>query len=141
MFSRKLIPLLAGAGLAMATACSSTTDNPEPSEHLAAYAASTSYPNAHAEQAGQLGAIVEPNAKVIRILNFGQKEVDSCEVWLNGTFVYKVDSIPGEGYVSLHESNFYDHDGHAFSDTQSTPTKIELRSGDHLWSLLGPIIQ
>jgi hypothetical protein len=141
MIPRKLTVLLAGAALATLGACTSSVENSQPDVQLAAYAASTNYPSVQSEEAHDIGAILEPNSKIIRVLNFGQQAVNSSEVWLNGTFVYKVDTIPGEGYVSLPESNFYDHSGHPFSDTQSTPTKIELRNGDHLWTLMGPIVQ
>jgi hypothetical protein len=142
LLPRKLIGLLAAAGFAGAVVgCSSTTDNSMPSERLAAYAASTQYPNTQAQRAGDIGVIVEPSSKMIRILNFGQKAVNDSEIWLNGTFVYRVDTIPGEGYISLREADFFDHSGHSFADTEATPTKIELRNGDHVWTLLGPIVQ
>jgi len=133
--------MMAGAALSALVGCMTTTDTPAPSEHLAAYAASTNYPSVKAEQSTEVGVTIEPSSKTLRVLNFGQKSIDNCEVWLNGTFVYKVDTIPGDGYVTLREADFYDRFGHSYADTQSTPSRIELRYGDHLWTMLGPIVQ
>jgi hypothetical protein len=141
MFLKRYAALLAAPTLLMAFACQSTTSEQQPNQKLAAYAASVSFPgNTHAEDSTNVGAVVEPG-KVVRIYNFGQNELDGSEVWLNASFVYKVDSMPGNGVVSLSLADFYDHDGHSFGDTNATVTTVQLHAGDHVWKLLGPINQ
>jgi hypothetical protein len=134
--------LLAAPVLLLSFACQSTTSEQQPTQKLAAYAASVSFPgDVKTEDSKMVGAVVQPNSKVVRIYNFGQNELDGSDVWLNGSFVYKVDSIPGMGNVSLNMSNFYDHDGHAFADTNATVTQVQIHAGDRVWKLLGPINQ
>jgi hypothetical protein len=121
--------------------CSTSNSPQQPDVQLSAYAAQANYPNSQPEMAKNVGTILQPGSKTIRILNFGQNSLNNSDVWLNGTYVYKVDTIAGNGYVDVHEADFYDHAGHSFADQQAVPTKIEIRNGDHLWTLLGPIVQ
>src|SRR5580704_5802169 len=111
MIPRRLIALavLSVGGL---VACSTSNSPPQPDVQLAAYAASTNYPSAQPQMAKDVGVVLAPNSKVLRILNFSQNAINNSEIWLNGTYVYKVDTIAGDGYVKLYESNFYDHSGH-----------------------------
>jgi len=142
MFLSRYTALLAAPALLLAVACQSTTSEQQPNQKLAAYAASVSFPgNTHAEDSTNVGAVIEPGSKNVRIYNFGQNELDGSEVWLNSTFVYKVDSLPGKGVVSLRLADFYDHDGHSFADTTATVSEVQVHAGDHVWKLLGPINQ
>lgn len=139
---RKCVPLLGAAALAMATACATPMDNNQSTENLAAYSAQTSYPDSvKNEDSTTMGAVYEPGVHLLRVLNFGQNSVNDADLWINGTFVFKVESIPPDSYVKLSLSKFYDHDGHSFTDTQATVTKVQLHLGDRMWTLLGPITQ
>jgi hypothetical protein len=142
MIPRKVIASAASLAFAASLAgCMSSNSPAQPDVQLAAYAASTTYPNSQPEMAKDVGVLLAPSSKAIRVLNFSQAGINNSEIWLNGTYVYKVDTIAGDGSVRLPLSEFYDHNGHSFADQQATPTKIELRSGDHLWTLLGPIVE
>jgi hypothetical protein len=142
MFLKRFTALLGAPVLLLGVACQSTTTDQQPNQKLAAYAASVSFPgNTHAEDSTNVGAVVDPSSKILRIYNFGPNELDGSEVWVNGSFVYKVDSLPGNGVVKLNLADFYDHDGHSFADTNATVTTVQLHAGDHVWKLLGPINQ
>jgi hypothetical protein len=139
---RSCIPLVGAAALAMATACATPMDDKQSSENLAAYGAQTAYPDSVKTDASTtMGCVVEPGVHLLRVLNFGQNSINDADVWVNGTYVLKVDSIPADSYVKLNLSRFYDHDGHSFTDSEATVTKVQLHLGDRMWTLLGPISQ
>jgi hypothetical protein len=143
MFYKKVLPILAGAALATTVACSENTmNNAMPTSELAAQAAATTLPsNLQGENSNNIGALIEPNSKTIRIFNFGSAPINNAVVWVNNDYVFKVDTLPPGAYVVLNESSFYDHAGHSLSDTNVTITKVQLQADDHLWTLLGPIVQ
>jgi hypothetical protein len=138
----KCIPFVGAAALAMATACATPMDNTASNENLVAYSASTAYPDSlKTDTSTTMGTVVESGVHMLRIENFGQNAISDADVWVNGSFVYKVASIPPDSYVKLDLSKFFDHDGHSFVDSQGTVTKVQLHLGDRMWTLLGPISQ
>ncbi|HEX4055981.1 MAG TPA: hypothetical protein VHX86_17085 [Tepidisphaeraceae bacterium] len=142
MFLRKTAALLGGTILALGVGCSTTTNPPESNEKLAAYAGSVGYPSdVKTEESTTMGTAVDSDEKAIRIFNFGENELDGADIWINGSFVYKIDSLPGKSHVKLRLADFYDHDGHSFADTSATVTRVQIHAGDRLWTLLGPITQ
>src|ERR1700679_2384605 len=100
--------IVASGALLFATAlagCSTSNSPPRPDVQLSAYAASTNYPNTQPQMAKDVGVILSTNTKVLRVLNFSQSAINDSEIWLNGTYVFKVDTIAGDGYVKLSEGD------------------------------------
>jgi hypothetical protein len=57
-------------------------------------------------------------------------------VWVNGSFVRKVDVIPAHGTRTITPGQFYDASGRSMTTLRATPTRVELQSGDKLWGLM-----
>lgn len=154
--TRNISILLCGTlALALGSACSSmegsAQQQPQSStmappsgdaEHLAAFAASTPYPtDLKSQQAETIGAVVDPVTKVIRIFNFGHSPFTDVNIWLDSTYVYKLDSLPADSYVNTNMSDYYDHSGNSLGSAATTVSQVEVQTPNHLWILLGPIIQ
>ncbi len=109
---------------------------------LAAYAATTDYPTntkATWNDNWHVGAMTKGSD--IRLVNYTDHPVSNANVWVNGTYVHNVATIPARGSVTVSASDFFDKNGHVMS-TDSTPlnaTKIELQSGNSLYSVMGPV--
>ena len=110
-------------------------------EHLAAFAASTPYPtNLKTENAHNIGAVVDPTSRVIRIFNFGSMPLSGVNVWVDSSYVYKLDQLPANSFVNTNMSDYFDHSGDAMGPSTTVST-VQIQTPDHLWTLLGPIVQ
>lgn len=131
---------LAALALASIVGCSNTRlSNPFASSHpqearLAAYAARTPYPaQARAEDANHLGALINPKNQQIEVINFTDRPLTNVNLWVNGTFLYRIDSVPAQGTRTVSPLDLYDTRGQTLASLKTTPDRVELQSADHLY--------
>ena len=106
---------------------------------LAAYAATSRYPaDAKAKTANI--AVLQKNDS-IRLINFTNQPVRDANVWINGTFVQRVDVIPPNGSVRLSKARFFDNSGRALTTTQVGTDQVTVQEGDMLYSTMGPVAE
>jgi hypothetical protein len=109
----------------------------EEQAQLAAYAASTPYPHdAKIEESHRAGALIDPKSDTVEILNFSDQPMRDVNVWVNGTFLRKVDVIPSHGTRTVTANQLYDASGHTLAALKGTPSRVELQADDRLWSLM-----
>lgn len=140
MFKRTSIALIALATAGGLGACTSVSDKQESSE-LAAQSATTNFPtSASVKTSDRVGVIVDRDTQSIRILNFGNA-LANVDVWINGTYLYHAEVVPGNGSEKLDLSKFYDHSGHAITEHEVRINSVQIASADGktVWTLLGPI--
>lgn len=104
---------------------------------MAAYAASTQYPTSvHAEEGRRAAAIIDPKNGSVEVMNFSDEPMRDVNVWVNGSFVRKVDVIPSHGTRTVTAGQFYDASGRNMATLKASPNRVELQSGDKLWGLM-----
>jgi hypothetical protein len=103
---------------------------------LAAYAATAKYPSDLRPSSDiHAAALVNPKNDAIKIVNTSDQPMRDVNVWLNGTFVHRVNVIPPHGAASLDRSEFFDTGGQNMTKLNAGVSRVELQSGDHLYSL------
>jgi hypothetical protein len=110
--------------------------NRQEQAQLAAYAARTPYPGqTQAQEAHRIGALISPKNDRIEVVNFGDQPLHNVNLWVNGSFLYRIDVIPSQSTRSVGPSELYDTNGQTMASLKTTPNRVELQSGDHLWTL------
>ncbi len=139
---------LAVLAVAFLTGCAgSSVESPSASEsgskpaQLAAAAAGSPYPSTQATPAPQLGAVYNRDNHTIRILNFSDQQVKDGKVWINGTFVHPIQSIPPHGMVTLDTEKFYGSAGRPMRDLSVTPANVQIQVDNSLYNVQGPLLE
>lgn len=105
------------------------------------FAARAKYPgNAQDSQRVRTVAVVDPDAKRLEIFNTTDQPIPASSVWVNGTFVSQVPSIPALGSVTVPYSSLLEA-GPGVNDLKSldrTPTRVELQTSEGLFRVQGP---
>lgn len=114
-------------------------ENTSSEAQLAAFAASSQFPNQEASNDLTATALVHRDTGMIQIINASNKPLTNAKVWVNGQFVTKVNSIPANGSVRIPRSQFYDQTGRTLSGTNTTAQRIQLQTSDNLYNLQGPV--
>lgn len=140
---------LAGAfGLVTLASCSASAslDNPFGAEpgaderpRLAAFAASSQYPSTRPSDELRVTAVVDRDGGTIRLFNPTDHTIRAADIWVNGSFVNRVDSIPANGSITLNRARFYDGAGRTLASTDTTALRIELEADGKFHTLLGPV--
>jgi hypothetical protein len=103
---------------------------------LAAFAATAKYPSdLRPSNDINAAALVNPKNDAIKIVNTSDQPMRDVNVWVNGTFVHKVNVIPPHGAASMDRSDFFDASGQNMTKLNAGVSRVELQSGDHLYSL------
>lgn len=146
MFPNAIRPTLMGVVLLVA-GCSTSAemDNPFASNkqsarepQLAAAAAVSQYPDQQTSDA-RIAAMISRNNNTIKIVNFSNEAINDAKVWVNGSFVYEVATIPPNGSVLVSRDRFYNNRGQTLSSLNTAATRVELQSGDNFYRLMGPV--
>lgn len=104
---------------------------------MAAYAATAQYPaTARPDEGRRMAAIIDPRANTVEVMNFSDEPMRDVNVWVNGTFVRKVDVIPARGTRTFTAGQFYDSSGRNMATLRATPNRIELQAGERLWGVM-----
>jgi hypothetical protein len=105
------------------------------------YAALTDYPKAmQASHDLDLGAISDPDAKVLRVYNFTDQTIPASTLWVNETFLSQVEAIPARGHVTVKYSQLLEKGENIndFSKVTVPITKVELQTDRALLAVKGP---
>lgn len=103
---------------------------------LAAYAATARYPgDAKPSTDLRAAALINPKSDAVKIVNLSDQPVRDANVWVNGTFVRKVNIVPAHGAVVLDRSEFFDASGQNMTKLNAPVHKVEIQTGDHLYAL------
>lgn len=94
----------------------------------AAFAASATYPQQQPSTDLPALALIDRDDGTIRILNPTDQAIRDANVWVNGNFVARVDSIPPHGGVTLRREVFYNPAGRSLSDLTTPATTVQLDS-------------
>ena len=108
---------------------------------LAAYAASSKYPDAQPSDDLRMTAVVDRRAGMIRILNPTHDAATDATVWVNRNFVTRVDRIPAQGITELDMDRFYNGQGRSLPDVNTAVREVQVQRGDRLQNLLGPVFE
>src|SRR5689334_4249059 len=97
-------------------------------EALTKHAAAAKYPAGPAASDGWEGAAVVDRAKrIVTVRNVGGHELKDVNVWVNGGYVRKVDSVPGGGgFVVIHFGQFYDAQGRSLATQVGAVSRVQL---------------
>jgi hypothetical protein len=143
--SLALIALLGIAGCQASTSISSPFGKGKDQEQRtqrAAFAASAQYPKEmKATTDLPASALINRDQQTIRIVNSSDRALRDVTVWVNGSYVAKVDTIPSHGIVTLRHGDFYDGAGTSLANQKPTITRVELQSQDKLYALQGPVFE
>lgn len=131
--------LVLGLGLLM-IGCTNSNETAR-NTRLAAYASSTPYPTTRASDDLRVAAIVNRHEGTIRLINFSNRTLSDANVWVNGSFVRKVTSLPASGSVTLSTASMYDSSGRSMAAQKTNPVTIQLQTDDGLYNLLGPAFE
>jgi hypothetical protein len=134
---------LAALALATMVGCSASSNlNPfaaskQEQAQMAAYAASAQYPtNTKAEEGRRAAAVIDAKSDSVEVMNFSDEPMRDVNVWVNGSFVHKLDVIPSHGTRTVTAGQFYDASGRTMASLKATPNRVDLQNGDKLWSLM-----
>jgi hypothetical protein len=121
-------------------------DKPAPLQtQLAAFAANPDnhYPtDAKASDDLRAAAVIDRKANTIKIYNFMSDPITNAKVWVNGTHVYQISSIPAKQSKTLQRSLFYDKTGVSLASVNTPVTQVQLQTGDGaLANLEGPVFE
>lgn len=86
----------------------------------------------------RLMAMIDQEEDTLRIVNPYARPVRDANVWVNGKFVQHVDVIPARGSVVLRLGRFYDAGGNTPSGADAGQVRVQLSTGENLYSVQGP---
>jgi len=108
---------------------------------LAAFAAQAQYPNKQASDDLAVAALIKGKDGDIKILNTTQQAITDAKVWVNGSFVTHVDTIPAKGTVMIKREDLFNRDGISLAKSNTAINRIQLESGDKLYNVHGPAFE
>lgn len=107
---------------------------------LAAYAAAAEFPDAEASDDLRVAAVIQRQSNNIKIYNFSNQALRDVDVWVNGSFVHKVNSIPANGHVTLARTAFFDAGGRSLAQQNTTINTVQIADDGRLYNLQGPVL-
>ncbi len=143
----KTLAVLAIAGL---TGCASdggfagfgdSRERTEQRAQMAAFAASeeNQYPdNVNVSEDLAVAGIVNQKDNTIRIFNFSDQTLRNAKLWINQSFVYRIDNVPANSSTRVPFSGLYNSDGRTFTDVRAPITSIQLQVDDTMYRVQGP---
>ena len=138
----RTIALAAVASLAGCSAnaqLGNSTSRPTTPTQLAAYAGRAEYPReSRARDELRAAAIVSRDKGAIKIYNFEDQPLRDMDVWVNGSFVHRVDGIAPGTSVAVRTRDLYDAMGNPFSAQNEEVSRVEIRTMEGLYRVMGP---
>src|SRR5256885_6212255 len=104
MFRAAAIAL--GAFILVGCSTSAEVKNPFKSDdtqktQLAAFAAQSQFPTKQPSDDLRATALIEKGNGTIKIINTTQQAINDAKLWVNGSFVTHVDTVPSPGLVTI----------------------------------------
>jgi hypothetical protein len=103
-------------------------------------AALAKYPGS-AKKSDSVVAVDYPGQKKLELLNTGNTPIPSPIVWVNQTFLYRADTIPARGSVTVKYVELIEQ-GQGVQDLAANggpANVVEVQTSDGLWTCLGPV--
>jgi hypothetical protein len=108
---------------------------------LAAFAAQSQYPSKQASDDLRAAALVNREDGTIKIINSTSQALTDTRLWVNGTYVTHVDTVPARGMITIKRENLYDQKGISLSKANASINKVQLEMGDKFYNLEGPAFE
>jgi hypothetical protein len=108
---------------------------------LAAFAAQSQYPSKQASDDLRVAALVNREEGTIKIVNSTPQALTDAKLWVNGTYVTHVDTVPARGLVTIKRENLYDQKGISLSKANASINRVQLEMGDKFYNLEGPAFE
>ena len=144
MFRAAAIAL--GAFILVGCSTSTQVKNPFKSDdtqktQLAAFAAQSQYPTKQPSDDLRVAALINKGDGTIKIINTTNQGINDAKLWVNGSFVTHVDTIPAKGLVAIKRENLYNRDGISLAKANIGIQKVQLEMADKLYNLEGPAFE
>jgi hypothetical protein len=147
MISRRLRSLVLAVGSAVAlTGCTTNrVAQVDPEARAAIGEAATASYTGQPQRSDrlQVAAVDHPNSKEIELINLTPNAVPSPSVWVNGAYVRRLPTIPPQGTATVKYAGLLQagQPANDFAIARQTVTKVELQTGEGLFTVLGPAIK
>jgi hypothetical protein len=145
---RRTLVLLTMAALASAAGCSATgefnpvgqgADKEMTPTQLAAFAATSKYPDTQPSNDLKIAAIVNRDKGTIKVYNFTGQPVHNAKVWVNRAYVAKIDGIAPQNKATVELDKLYGPFGNNFASQKDTPiSSVQLQTDEGLFDVEGP---
>jgi len=118
-----------------------TRSQQEPTQ-LAAYAASVQFPSdVTASKDLRVAAVLNNDNGTIKIYNFSNQTLRDVRVWINHSFVFRLNTLVPNSSVIIHRDQLYDATGRTLASVQSTVRSIQLQTPEGLYDVQGPALE
>src|SRR5207244_12933971 len=98
-------------------------------------------PTKHPSDAQRATALISKGDGTIKIINTTNQAVNDAKLWINGSFVTHVDTVPAKGLVTIKRENLYNRDGISLAKANIGIQKVQLEMADKLYNLEGPAFE
>ena len=105
---------------------------------LAAYAGAAKYPQVRPRDDWKVAAIVSKDRKDIKIYNFEDQPLRTVNIWVNGSYVQPIQTIPAHGRTLIRTDKLFNAAGDTFAKRAPEVSQVQLETRDGLYNLLGP---
>lgn len=142
MILRSSIVLLSLAALVgCESSMGSTANKGVSSTVLAATAGGAQYPqNMQPTTDVPLVALDRRDGSSITLINPTDQPMTDLKIWVNGSFVQPLDTLPARSMVTLKRGDFYNSNGSALSQAKVTIDRIDVQTGNRLIRVQGPVM-
>jgi len=133
--------LLAGcasSSKSTAGAASASFDEMTPTQ-IAAWSATSRYPQTAPMKKNDVTIIVNQGKNTIKLYNLSGTPLRNSKLWVNKTFVAKVDAVAPQTNMVINTERLYDGVGNVFSKQKLEVTSVQLQTEEGLYDLLGPV--
>ncbi len=127
-------------GRSTAGAASASFDEMTPTQ-IAAWSATSKYPTTTPLKMMDVTVIVNQSKNTIKVYNLSGTPLRNSKLWVNKTFVAKVDAVAPQTNLVINTERLYDGVGNVFSKQQREVTTVQLQTEDGLYDLLGPVAE
>ncbi len=85
--------------------------------------------------------IVNQGKNTIKVYNLSGEPLRNSKLWVNKTFVAKVDAVAPQTNLVINTDRLYDGVGNVFAKQKLEVTTVQLQTEDGLYDLLGPVAE
>ncbi len=111
------------------------------STQIAAWAATSKYPQSPPVKKMDVTVIVYKDKNFIKVYNLSGVPIRNAKLWVNKTFVAKVDAVAPQTNLVINTDRLYDGVGNVFSKQTLEATTVQLEMDGGLYDLLGPVAE
>jgi|GEM_PF-2245049 len=108
---------------------------------IAAWSATSKYPQSSPVKKMDVTVIVNQDKNTIKVYNLSGAPLRNSKLWVNKTFVAKVDAVAPQTNLVINTERLYDSVGNVFSKQKLEVTTVQLETDGALFDLLGPVAE